>query len=284
MTIRIRSGKRHLVSALMLLAIWSGSANSQPGTISTLAGNGDGGDGGNATDAQLFRPERVAVDSDGNIFISDTRDQRIRIVTPGDGLIGTVAGTGNIGFSGDGGPGNNADIATNIDVAMDSNGNLYFADAGNNRIRRVDFETGFISAVAGTGNDGFSGDGGPATLAELNSPHGVALDSAGNIFIADTNNQRIRRIDSGTGFISTIAGTGVAGFSGDFGPATAAPDFVYPLRGCPESIQSSNQYSLRSAPSHPCNAQCFQRAGPGSSAIGGRYPFRWSVRGDMGWH
>ena len=134
--------------------------------------------------------------------------------------ISTIAGTGTSGFSGDGGAATAAELDSPWGVALDGAGNFYIADTDNQRIRKVD-STGTISTIAGTGTSGFSGDGGPATAAQLDSPSGIAPDGAGNLYIADTDNQRIRKVDS-TGTISTIAGTGTSGFSGDGGPATAA--------------------------------------------------------------
>ena len=215
------------------------------GTITTVAGGvfnlfnfllglGDGGpatsedlnflvglgDGGPATSAFLNSPEGVAVDGAGNLYIADTSNYRIRKVGT-DGIITTVAGTGSFGFSGDGGPATSAEFDSPEDVVVDGAGNLYIADAGKNyRIRKVD-TGGIITTVAGTWGAGFSGDDGPATSALLNFPYGIALDGAGNLYIADTVNHRIRKVDTG-GTITTVAGTGAAGFSGDDGPATSA--------------------------------------------------------------
>ena len=196
------------------------------GVISTVAGSflgGFGGDGGPAVEAALYYPEGVAVDGAGNLFIADSLNDRIRKVDAA-GVISTVAGTGSFGFSGDGGPAVEAQLNDPADVTTDGAGNLYIADRYNDRIRKVD-SAGVISTVAGTGESlgGFSGDGGPATAALLSSPEGVAVDGAGNLFIADRYNDRIRKVDS-AGVISTVAGTGESfgGFSGDGGPATAA--------------------------------------------------------------
>jgi len=190
------------------------------GVISTYAGNGTSaffGDGGLATSAELISPRRVAVDSSGNLYITDFL--RIRKVNT-SGIISTVAGNGTSGFSGDGGLATSAKLNSPLGVAVDSAGNLYIADFGNQRIRKVN-TGGIITTVAGNGTSGFSGDGGLATSAKLNSPQGVAVDSAGNIYIADSGNQRIREVST-SGVISTIAGDAISGFSGDGGPATLA--------------------------------------------------------------
>ncbi len=192
------------------------------GVISTVAGIGTGGfrgDGGPATSAMLNYPQGVAVDTAGNLFIADTFNQRVRKVTPG-GVISTVAGIGTKGFSGDGGPATSAQLFDSRGVAVDTAGNLFIADTFNQRVRKVT-PGGVISTAAGNGTDGFSGDGGPATSAMLDSPSGVAVDTAGNLFIADTSNQRSRKVTPG-GVISTVAGNGTDGFSGDGGPATSA--------------------------------------------------------------
>ena len=192
------------------------------GTITTIAGTGEfgfSGDGGPAVAAQLRSPRGVAVDSAGNVYIADSSNRRIRKIDS-TGTITTIAGTGRLGFSGDGGPAVAAQLRSPYGVAVDGAGNLYIADASNNGIRKVD-STGTITTIAGTGESGFSGDGGPAVEAELRSPYGVAVDSAGNVYIADSSNWRIRKIDA-TGTITTIAGTGEFGFSGDGGPAVAA--------------------------------------------------------------
>jgi sugar lactone lactonase YvrE len=197
------------------------------GVISTVAGNGTsgfGGDGGPATSAQLAGPYGVTVDAVGNLFIVDVTNNRIRKVTPG-GVISTVAGNGNQGYSGDGGPATSAQLYAPYGVAVDAAGNLFIADNGNQRIRKVT-PGGVISTVAGNGTGGYRGDGGPATSAQLLYPYGVAVDTAGNLFIADTGNNRVRKVTPG-GVISTVAGNGTQGFSGDGGPATSA-ELHYP--------------------------------------------------------
>jgi uncharacterized protein (TIGR03437 family) len=190
--------------------------------IGTVAGSGIGGfngDGGPATGAELYYPNGIAVDAAGNLFIGDFENNRVRKVTPA-GIISTVAGNGTHGFSGDGGPATSAELYTPSGVAVDAAGNLFIADTNNCRIRKVTPE-GTISTVAGNGTRGYSGDFGPATSAELHFPSGVAVDGAGNLFIGDTNNSRIRKVTP-QGTISTVAGSGTAGFKGDGGPATLA--------------------------------------------------------------
>ena len=192
------------------------------GIITTAAGAGDSGfsgDGGPATSAMLSLPSGVTVDAAGNLFIADQANERIRKVTPG-GTITTVAGNGREGFSGDGGPATSASLSLPSGVAIDAAGNLFIADTNNNRIRKVT-PGGTITTVAGNGIRSFSGDGGPATSASISLVYEVAVDAAGNLFIPDSQNERIRKVTPG-GIITTVAGNGEGGFSGDGGPATGA--------------------------------------------------------------
>jgi sugar lactone lactonase YvrE len=192
------------------------------GVVTTVAGTGvagSSGDGGPATAARLNLPTRVTAAADGSLYIADSGNNKIRRVSPG-GTISTVAGTGIAGFSGDNGPATSARLSNPYDVEVSGN-SLYIADRNNNRIRRVDLTTGVITTVAGTGTSGFTGDGGPATSARIADPRSVTVDTAGNLYIADTGNQRVRRVDTG-GVIDTFAGTGLTGNAGDGGLATEA--------------------------------------------------------------
>jgi uncharacterized protein (TIGR03437 family) len=167
----------------------------------------------------LQNPTGIAVDRSGNLYIADWGNNRIRMVTASNGIISTIAGSSTIGYSGDGGPAAQATFKDINGLAVDSSGNLYIADSGNCAIRKIS-TGGIIRTVAG-GQCGFAGDNGPATKAEIGGPNGVAVDAAGNMYIADPANQRIRYVNT-SGIITTIAGTGTAGFSGDGSSATAA--------------------------------------------------------------
>ncbi len=190
--------------------------------ITTVAGDGAAtysGDDATATNAALDAPYGVAVDALGNLFIADYENQRVRKVDSND-IITTVAGDGFNGFSGDGGPATNASLRYPAGVAADASGSIFIADSYNQRVRKVD-TNGIITTVAGNGTAGYSGDGAAATNASLSYPNAVAVDGSGNLFIADTDNERIRKVDT-AGVITTVAGNGVSGFSGDGAPATNA--------------------------------------------------------------
>src|SRR5271170_3584114 len=198
---------------------------SSGGTLTIVAGNGGGGyagDGSAATSGELNFPSAAAFDQAGDLFIADTSNNAIRRVAAGTGVITTVAGTGVAGYSGDGGAATSAQLNSPAGVTVDSAGNIYVADTVNNVVRRVDAGTNFITTVAGTGVAGYSGDGGAATSAQLFGPSGIAFDQAGNLFIADSSNNVVRRVDAESGIVTTFAGNNVAGYSGDGGSALAA--------------------------------------------------------------
>ncbi len=202
---------------------------SSTGTITTIAGigvAGFSGDGSVATSAQINAPEGVAVDGSGNVYFADRANNRIRKISS-IGTITTIAGTGVAGFSGDGSSATSAQINYPNDTEVDGAGNVYFVDAGNQRVRKIS-SVGTITTVAGTGVAGFSGDGSAATSAQLNGPSGIAIDGSGNLYIVEKFNNRLRKVNP-SGIITTIAGTGVAGFSGDGGLATSAT-IDYPRR------------------------------------------------------
>ncbi len=193
------------------------------GTIETVAGNGTagyGGDGGSATAAMLDNPEGLALDASGNLFIADVGNNRVREVLS-SGMIITVAGTGTAGYNGDGGPASSAELNFPNGVAVDASGDLFIADRENERVREV-LSNGTIETIAGDGDTGYSGDGGPATAATLNEPTDIAVDQSGDVFISDRYNERVREIEAATGNIITIAGTGALGYGGDGGAAAAA--------------------------------------------------------------
>ncbi len=205
------------------------------GLVTTAAGGGTGGDGVLATASQLTDPCDVKIDASGNLYISDSCEEasgggggppstlmnRIRRVDAVTGIITTIAGSNGSGFSGDGGPAVNALLNVPAGLAIDGSGNIYIADSGNYRVRRVDAGTGVITTFAGNGSAGSSGDAGPATMAGL-WPVSLAFDAAGNLYVGDGGNNRIRRIDASTGIITTVAGTGTQLFNGDGIPANTA--------------------------------------------------------------
>ena len=191
------------------------------GVLTPYAGNGNmglAGDGSPALSASLNNPYGIALDASGNLYIADVGNQRIRKVTAATGNMGQFAGNGGFKFSGDGGPASIGIFNQPTSVAVDAAGNLYIADYGNNRIRKV--SNGIVTTFAGNGVPAYAGDNGPAANASLNQPFAVAVDSSGALYIADYGNNVVRKVASGT--ITTVAGTGIGGYSGDGGPAKAA--------------------------------------------------------------
>ena len=211
--------------------------------MTTVAGNGTegfAGDGGQATDANFFFPGPVVLDATGNIFICDANNHRVRRVDATTNMISTFAGNGMLdesgfsgAFAGDGGPATDASFNRPSDIALDAAGNLYIMDRENNRLRKVDATTGNVSTIAGSGESAYSGDGGPATAAALASPFGVHVNGAGQIFIVDTQNQRVRMIDS-DGNINSVAGSGsggfeAAGFDGESNTSALSAQLNFPI-------------------------------------------------------
>jgi len=204
-------------------------------TIITIAGTGSSGYNGDAipaTTAQLHTPNIIAIDSSNNIYIADEYNHRIRKIGT-DGIIYTIAGTGTGGYTTDGIAATASELFNPYGIAVDLWGNVYIGDQGNNRVRKIGPD-GIINTISGTGIAGYSGDGIAATVAQLNVPDGLAADNAGNIYVADHANDRIRKIDA-TGIITTFAGTGTAGYTGDGLAATV------------EEINHSSQVAIDAA-------------------------------------
>jgi uncharacterized protein (TIGR03437 family) len=231
---------------------------------------GFSGDGAAATLAQVNHPSGLLVDSAGNVYIVDTFNDRIRKVTT-DGNIATFVGNGNTGYTGDGGPAIAASLNNPEAIAMDSAGNIYIADGVNNRIRKVT-KDGNIATIAGSSSaGGYAGDGGPAISALLNHPRGVAVDGAGNVYIADTFNQRIRVVVP-SGLIYTIAGLGIQGYGGDGGPALLA-EFNFPtgvtVSGANVYVTDSSNHAVRVLTPAPQGPTILSGGVVGASAFGG---------------
>ena len=195
--------------------------------VSSVMGNGGySGDNGPATSAELNLPYAVAVDGEGNLYVADTNNNRVRKVSVASGIITTVAGNGTAGYSGDNRPATSAELNSPQGLAVDAAGNLYILDTKNNRIRKVAVESGMITPVAGNGTAGYTGDGGPAASAEVNAPQGLAINAAGDLYLTDSADNVVRMVN-GAGIITTVAGNGTAGGSGDNGPAIDA-ELQYP--------------------------------------------------------
>ena len=194
-------------------------------TTATFAGTGQAGfsgDGGPATAAQINNPFGVVRGPDGNIWFCEYTGQRVRKVTP-DGKIHTVAGSGQKGYTGDGGPALQAAFNLPHEIRFDKAGDLYIVDMANHAVRKVDLKTGVITTFAGTGKAGYSGDGGPAKDAQFKQPHSIQFDPAGDLFVCDIGNHVIRKVNMKTGVISTFAGVGKAGPTPDGSPIAGTP-------------------------------------------------------------
>jgi hypothetical protein len=229
------------------------------GIISTLFGSGLG----------LNNPHGIALDTGGNLYIADIDNHRILLVHP-SGVVTTAAGIGWKGYSGDGGPAISATLDNPCGVAVDTSENMYIADTENHCIRKVD-TLGIITTMAGIGDHGgYSGDGGSATSAKLDKPQGVMVDASGNIYIADTDNHCIRKVDT-LGIITTVAGTGSGGYSGDGGPATSAklnhPRRVFVDSGGNIFIADSDNHRIRVVSTH--DGTITTLAGTGSGGFNG---------------
>ena len=195
------------------------------GIIQTIAGTGEAGysgDGGPATTAVLREPFMCAFDPAGNLLFSESRNYCVRRIDAQTGVITTLVGDGQAGYSGDGGPANRARLNEPYSLTVDDNGDIYIVDRLNAVVRKVDGATGIISTIAGTGEPGYGGDGGPGTLAQLREPNDCYLDGRGGLLIADIQDQRIRRLGLDTGIITTFAGNGEKVRAGDGLPATQA--------------------------------------------------------------
>jgi sugar lactone lactonase YvrE len=195
---------------------------SNSGIITTFAGNGTtgySGDGGQATNAELWDPREITFDGSGNLYVADEGNTRVRKIST-SGIITSIAGNGLQGYSGDGGQATAAEFWVLSDIKLDASGNIYIVDSGNHRIRVIN-SLGIVTTIAGNGTAGYSGDGGQATAAELGWLDNMAIDHSGNIYITDWSNSVVREVNA-SGIITTFAGTGIGGFSGDGGPATAA--------------------------------------------------------------
>jgi streptogramin lyase len=213
-------------SLAFVLSVVVVSSVGESAEIVTIAGNGRetySGDGGPAREAGLGQPFGLTIGPDAALYVCSVNNHVVRRIDLKSGLISTVAGTGEKGYSGDGGPATAARLNEPYEIRFDADGNMFFVEMQNNVVRRVDARTKTISTVAGTGKKGFSGDGGPAVQARLNNPHSIALDQAGGLYICDIGNHRIRRVDLTTGVITTYSGTGERKSTREGSPISGAP-------------------------------------------------------------
>jgi len=214
---------------LPLLALTTLLIPSQPalaGDITTVAGTGqsdNNGDAGDASEINIGQPFGVEIGPDGALYITEVSNHRVWRLDRKTHKLRVVAGNGKKGYSGDGGPATKAALNEPYEVRFDADGNMFFVEMKNHLIRRVDAKTGVITTVAGTGEQGYGGDGGPATEAKFSMPHSIALDHNGGLYVADIGNHRIRRVDLETGIVDTIAGTGEKKLPQDNQPAINKP-------------------------------------------------------------
>ncbi len=245
------------------------------GVITTVAGtgvSGFSGDNGPATSAELNAPQGVAIDASGNLYIADTLNYRVRVVS--GGTISTFAGNGRAGFGGDNGPATAAELFSPLGLAVDASGNVYIADSNNNRVRMVSASSGNITTVAGTGTAGFGGDGGAATSAKLYGPDAVAIDAAGDIYIADHYNDRVRMVTP-DGNIATAAGNGTCCSGGDGGSATGSSARVCEPSGV--AVDSANNLYI----SDYCNQRIRMVSGGKIYTIAGNGSYGYAGDGGL---
>lgn len=217
---------RYAYRMRLILAFLFASSGLLAGITETLAGtsvSGATGDGGPATAARVGNPYGLTLGPDGALYVCEIDTDRIRRVDMGDGTISTVVGTGEAGYSGDGGLALEAKLNDPYEVRFDDDGNMYFVEMLSAVVRMVDADDGTITTIAGTGERGFSGDGGPAVEATFNRPHSIALDGNGALYVADIGNHRIRRVDLATGTVTTFAGTGEREPTPDGAPLAGTP-------------------------------------------------------------
>ena len=209
---------KRLIPTVVFIAALTESVASAA-TVTTLVGTGAPG----FSDSQVNNPYGMAIGPDGGLYFCDRGNQRVRRIDLKTKTITTVAGNGQRGYTGDGGPASEASLSEPHEIAFDRRGNLYIAERDNHVIRKVDMKTGIISTVVGTGMPGFSGDGGPGTMAQLRQPHSIIFDKNGDLLICDIQNHRIRRLNMKTGIIETYSGTGEAIATPDGAPVKGAP-------------------------------------------------------------
>jgi streptogramin lyase len=207
----------------LLLALATAGLAAEISTIAGTGVSGHSGDGGPAVKAQLANPYGLVVGPDGALYICEVDNHRIRRVDLKTGAISTVAGSGERGYSGDGGPALKAALNQPYEIRFDRGGNMFFVEMQNHVVRRVDKKTGIITTVAGTGQPGFAGDGGPAAQAQMRQPHSIVFDRDGAMLICDIANHRIRRVDMKSGVITTFAGTGERAPTPDGAPLQGTP-------------------------------------------------------------